>query len=137
MQSKQTSIPILFLHRQPIRYILNGLFATLIHFLVLTFNLKVLNWHSAGVANGIAAIFGITASFLGSRYFVFLNSKETIFNQAYRFIFLYVSIAILHALLLYIWVDKYEFNYIIGFLLATTMQLIFSYFGNKVMVFKV
>lgn len=137
MQSKHTLIHILFLQRQPIRYILNGLFATLIHFLVLTINLKVLHWQSAGIANGIAAIFGITASFLGSRYFVFLNSKETIFTQAYRFIFLYVSIAFLHALLLYLWVDKYEFNYIIGFLLATIMQLIFSYFGNKVVVFKV
>ena len=41
------------------RYVVNGLLATAIHFSVLTFNLNVLGIGSAGVANGIAAIFGI------------------------------------------------------------------------------
>ena len=125
------------LSSKPVRYLINGLAATGIHFLVLTFNLKVLGWSSAGIANLVAAVFGIAASFLGSRYFVFNNSTETLAAQLYRFILLYAAIALLHGALLYVWVDVYVLNYVIGFVIATFMQVACSYFGNKVMVFKV
>lgn len=125
------------LKKQPIRYIINGLFATGVHFLVLTINLKVLGWKSAGFANLVAAVFGISASFLGSRYYVFSGSVEPLFKQLYRFILLYAIIALLHGALLYIWVDHYALNYIVGFIIATFMQVACSYLGNKVLVFKV
>lgn len=125
------------LNKQPIRYIVNGLVATAVHFLVLTFNLKVLEWNSAGVANLIAALFGISVSFLGSRYYVFNGSLEPLVKQLYRFMLLYAAIAILHGLLMYIWVDLYLQNYMIGFVIATFMQVACSYIGNKVLVFKV
>lgn len=122
---------------QPIRYLINGLVATAVHFFVLTLTFKYFSWDSAGLANMVAAIFGISTSFIGSRYFVFQNSNEPLLRQLYRFIFLYAAIAMLHGLLMYVWVDIYEMSYIIGFGLATIMQVIFSYFGNKLMVFKV
>ena len=125
------------LNKQPIRYIVNGLVATAVHFLVLTFNLKVLDWNSAGFANLIAAVFGITVSFLGSRYYVFNGSLEPLVKQLYRFMLLYAAIAILHGLLMYVWVDVYLQNYVIGFVIATVMQVACSYIGNKVLVFKV
>jgi putative flippase GtrA len=125
------------LNKQPIRYIVNGLFATAVHFLVLTFNLKVLDWNSAGFANLIAAVFGISVSFLGSRYYVFNGSLEPLVKQLYRFMLLYAVIAILHGLLMYVWVDVYLQNYVIGFVIATVMQVACSYIGNKVLVFKV
>lgn len=125
------------LNKQSIRYIINGLVATAIHFLVLIFNLKVLEWNSAGVANLIAAVFGISASFIGSRYYVFNGSLEPLVKQLYRFLLLYAAIAILHGILMYIWVDLYLQDYIIGFLIATAMQIACSYIGNKVLVFKV
>ena len=84
-----------------------------------------------------AAIFGIAASFLGSRYFVFQGSAESLFKQVYRFIFLYAAIALLHGALMYVWADHYHLNYIAGFVLATGMQVLCSYWGNKRMVFKV
>ena len=122
---------------QPLRYLINGLFATVVHFFVLTFNLKILGFSSAGVANMVAAVFGIFASFMGSRYFVFKHSTKTLLSQLYRFILLYVGIALLHGAILYIWVDQYSMNYVIGFGLATVIQVLSSYFGNKIMVFKV
>jgi len=125
------------LNKQSIRYIINGLAATAVHFLVLTFNLKVLEWNSAGVANLVAAVFGISASFIGSRYYVFKGSLEPLVKQLYRFLLLYAVIAILHGLLMYVWVDLYLQNYVIGFVLATAMQVACSYIGNKVLVFKV
>jgi putative flippase GtrA len=125
------------LAQQSVRYLINGLAATVVHFAVLTFNLKVLGWGSAGIANLVAAVFGIAASFLGSRYFVFRGSQEPLFKQVYRFIFLYAAIALLHGALMYVWADHYHLNYIAGFVVATGMQVLCSYWGNKRMVFKV
>ena len=125
------------LARQSVRYLINGLAATAVHFAVLTFNLTVLGWRSAGISNLVAAIFGIAASFLGSRYFVFQGSTEPLFKQVYRFIFLYAAIALLHGALMYVWADHYNLNYIAGFIVATGMQVLCSYWGNKRMVFKV
>ena len=125
------------LAQQSVRYLINGLAATGVHFAVLTFNLKVLGLGSAGIANLVAAVFGITASFLGSRYFVFQGSLEPLFKQVYRFIFLYAAIALLHGALMYVWADHYHLSYVAGFVVATGMQVLCSYWGNKRMVFKV
>lgn len=127
---------ILF-ERQSVRYVINGLLATSVHFAVLTFNLKYLAWNSAGLSNLFAAIFGITTSFIGSRYYVFRGSAEPLARQAFRFIFLYIAVALLHGAMLYLWVDVYLMSYVTGFVLATFMQMVFSFWGNKVMVFKV
>lgn len=126
------------LNRQrPFRYVVNGGVATVVHFLVLAFSIQVLNWSSAGAANGFAALFGIAASFLGSRYYVFTSSTESTSSQLVKFLMLYVSIALLHAGVLLVWTDYYQFNYVVGFMIATVMQLMFSYWGNKILVFKV
>ncbi len=123
--------------RQSVRYVINGLLATAVHFGVLTFNLNWLAWKSAGVSNLVAAIFGIATSFIGSRYYVFQGSTEPLVRQAFRFIFLYIAIALLHGALMYLWVDVYLMDYVSGFVMATFMQMVFSFWGNKVMVFKV
>lgn len=119
-----------------VRYGINGVFATVIHFAVLTVNINYLQIKSAGLANFIAAIFGICASFLGNRYFVFRASANALPNQAVRFGVLYGLIAIFHGLLLWVWADLSNFDYRYGFLLATVLQLILSYSGNKNLVFK-
>ncbi len=123
--------------RQSFRYLVNGLVATTAHFLTLTFCLKVLLWQSAGASNAVAACCGIFLSFLGNRYYVFRNSAEPLFKQIYRFLFVYLAAALGHGLIMYLWADLFHFNYILGFLLATTFQVVCSYFGNKLMVFKV
>jgi len=121
---------------EPTRYIINGLIATFIHYSILNFNILILNMESAGIANFIAAIFGIITSFIGSRYFVYQNHTNALISQVFRFLLLYGSIAILHGLVLYIWVDIYSLNYHLGFIVATLMQVLLSYIGNKVIVFK-
>lgn len=122
--------------KEIVRYGINGLMATGVHYGVLTFNLKVLNVHSAGLGNLIAAIFGISASFLGSRYFVFPVTGAPIIRQAIKFSGLYGAIAILHGLVLMVWTDWYGLDYRWGFLLATAIQVSLSYLGNKFLVFK-
>lgn len=118
------------------RYAINGLIATAVHYGVLTANLSLLRFESAGLANFVAAIFGITMSFLGSRYFVFERSSESILQQAVKFSGLYGAIAVLHGLILWVWTDWQGLDYRTGFLLATCLQVSLSYLGNKFLVFK-
>ena len=121
---------------QVIRYVINGLFATVVHFGALTFNLQIIGMNSAGLANMYAAMAGITASFFGSRYFVYCKRQEVIYRQAVKFGLLYAFIAGLHGIVLYIWSDLWEFDYRIGFILATGVQVVLSYWGNLTLVFK-
>ena len=120
---------------QILRYGLNGLVATGIHYSVLSFNIEVLKIPSAALANSIAAVFGIGTSFLGSRYFVFRARTESVLKQLLKFLLLYLLIAVLHASVLYIWTDHYALDYRLGFLLATSLQMVLSFFGNKRLVF--
>jgi putative flippase GtrA len=122
--------------KEIIRYIINGVVATAVHYAVLLFNLDVLNFNSAGLANLVAAIFGITMSFLGSRYFVFCKVDESITVQAVKFSGLYGVIALLHGLMLFTWTDWLGLDYRIGFLIATVLQVFLSYIGSKFLVFK-
>jgi putative flippase GtrA len=119
-----------------VRYVINGLVATAVHYSVLTTNLQVFKMPSAGVANFFAAMAGICTSFLGSRYFVFRKLGEKILHQATKFGLLYALIACLHGALLYAWSDVMKLDYRIGFLMATGLQVVLSYWGNKVLVFR-
>ncbi len=120
-----------------VRSVLNGLVATGVHYCVLAFNLHVLGFPSAGLANLVAAMFGIAASFLGNRYFVFLHGQcDTWRGQAARFVVLYGAIALLHGAVMACWADWLKQDYRIGFLMATVMQFVLSYIGNKLLVFR-
>lgn len=125
------------LSAQVFKYIVNGLAATGIHFSALVFCLEVLHWQTAGFANFVASIFGITASFIGSRYFVFSGSSVAARSQVVRFIVLYAMLAGMHGFVMYLWADIAKLNYVFGFVIATGLQVLSSYFGNKLLVFKV
>ncbi|WP_342131728.1 GtrA family protein [Hydrogenophaga sp. OTU3427] len=119
-----------------VRYGINGVAATAVHYGVLSLNLNVLGFVSAGLANFVAALFGIGASFLGSRYFVFSRTESGILGQAMKFSGLYGALAVFHGLLLLVWTDFLGWDYRGGFLVATAIQVAASYLGNKFLVFK-
>lgn len=121
---------------QILRYGINGLFATGVHYAVLVFLLEQLQLHSAGVANLGAVAFGISASFLGNRYFVFRQAQTELLRQVWRFSLLYGVIALIHGAILFFWTDVYQFDYRTGFLVATIVQFLLSYVGNRFLVFK-
>jgi putative flippase GtrA len=118
------------------RYVVNGVIATLVHFLVLSFNIEVLGFQSAGVANFVAALIAISASFLGSRYYVFQKHGDPILGQATVFVILYGCIALVNGLVLLVWTDIYGYDYRIGFVVSTCLQVAMSYTGNKYLVFR-
>jgi putative flippase GtrA len=118
------------------RFVINGLVASVIHYAALTFNIRVLEFSSVGLANFFAAWVGIAASFIGSRVYVFRRREEPFVEQAMRFLAAYTAIACFHGLLLYVWTDRFHQDYTLGLVLAATMQAVLSYLGNKLLVFK-
>ena len=117
-------------------YLINGIAATAVHYAVFTSNIFIFEFASAGIANLIASIFGIITSFLGNRYFVFKNLDRNIFDQGLNFFLLYSVIAAMNGLILYIWSDRIGLSYNLGFVLATALQFILSFYGNKFLIFK-
>jgi putative flippase GtrA len=118
------------------RYIVNGVFATAVHYAVLVLNIEVLDISSAGIANAITSVFGITASFVGIRIFVFKATEAPLKSKALRFVFLYAAIAVVHGAMLFLWADVGGYSYSIGFVIATVIQFVLSYLGNNILVFR-
>ena len=118
------------------RYILNGIVATAVHFLLLIIGVEWVEVYPVGLANLIAYIGGVVVSFLGNRYFVFSAVYTSFVSQVIKFGLLYAVLAVFHGIVLFIWSDIYGLDYKVGFLIATFFQFLLSYIGNKVMVFK-
>lgn len=119
-----------------VRYAFNGAAATAIHFGV--FQLAALglgdglNW----MANGLGAAAGISASFLGSRHYVFRHRRGDWRRELARFLPLYATLAALNMLVMYLWSDWGGLNKEIGFVIATGLQVSATFFGNKFLVFR-
>lgn len=122
--------------RQLLRYVINGLVATGVHFAVLSLLVEVVHVPSKGVANLLAAAVAIVSSFLGNRYFVFAATHARASGQLWRFVLLYAAIALLNGGLMALWSDLLKFDYRVGFVLISIIQFILSFLGNRLLVFK-
>ncbi|KIP86148.1 hypothetical protein SN15_09295 [Stenotrophomonas maltophilia] len=118
------------------RFVVNGLVATAVHFLVLSLLVEVVHIGSKGLANALAASCGIAASFAGNKWFVFTASRGDAGSQAVRFILLYGALALLSGALMAVWSDVGGLDYRIGFVLISGIQLVCSFLGNRLLVFK-
>jgi len=121
--------------KELVRYVMNGLVATAVHYAVLNICIEYFNIGSAGISNLLASTVGITCTFLGNRYFVFRCYDQAIIKQVIKFVGLYISIALLNGIILFLWTDQLGYNYKIGFLLSLSLQAILSYFFSKKYVF--
>ncbi len=119
-----------------IRFGLNGLAATAVHFSVLYLAVDVLLWSSAGLANLVAAVCGMAVSYLGNRYFVFRRGGTAVVPQLSKFVVLYSILAVFHGMFLYFWSDLGHADYRVGFVVATGIQAAAGYFINHYIVFK-
>ena len=116
-------------------FLINGFLATLIHFaaLILFVNSAGLSY---GLSNFLSFLVGSISSFLGNKFFVFkVKNKFRITSQFIKFFFLYLTLAFEHGIALYWWSDINEYNYIVGFLLITMLNIIISFIFNKYIIF--
>lgn len=120
--------------RRMARFVANGVFATGVHYGLLALMLETGLVRLAGVANGLAALVGISVSYAGNKYFVF-RSGVSHARAMPRFLLLYGFVALLHALFLFVWTDVWGRAYTAGFVGATALSLIATYLGNRLLVF--
>ena len=120
---------------EALRYVVNGVTATFVNWAVMRLCLDVFHLPWAWLAYWVGALFGITTSFLGSRYFVFRKNDRPVMGQAVKFLSAYVIIALLASGVMHVWVDWLHLDSNLGFLMATAVQVVLSYFGNKFLVF--
>jgi putative flippase GtrA len=113
------------------RFIVNGIVATAVNYVVLVACIEGLGWSSAGIASLAASACGISASFLGNRYFVFDGTGSKVVPQAGKFLALYVALALLQSAILMVWTDQLGLSYQSGFVLATAVQFCISYLGSR------
>ena len=118
-----------------VRYVLNGLLATAVHFGAAWLCLQLFAFRWASVANFVGVTMGISISFIGNRYFVFVQRASPWLQQLTRFALLYGVIAVIHVSILFVWADIGGGGFNTGFLLATCVQFLCSYWGNRNIVF--
>lgn len=115
------------------RYVINGACVSLAHYIALVICINLID--IAGIANLMASVVGIICSFFGCRLYVF-KQKRDILSQFSKFISLYTIIALLHGSVMFLWTDVGKFDFRIGFLIATSIQMVITFAGNKTLVFK-
>lgn len=121
--------------RELILFLINGVIATFIHLIILI-TLVNFSGMSYGVSNFCAAIFGISASFFGNKFFVFGKKNDLNLKiQIIRFLSLYSFLAINHGFLLFLWSDLNGLNYLVGFLIITFLNTSISFLVNKFVIF--
>jgi putative flippase GtrA len=118
------------------RYALNGLLATGVHYLTLSVMIGPLGVRPVGLANLMAAIIGIAASFVGNRRYEFKAVESPVNRQAVHFAALYAVLALVHSACMYVWCDMLKKDYQLGFVLATGLQFCLSYVFNRKLVFR-
>jgi putative flippase GtrA len=133
--SRASFVKIFIIKSEKIKFLINGLIATSIHLLVLYVCVNFLMVAYYGLSNFIGAVLGTAYSFLGNKFYVFKNSSGDVLVQSTKFIGLYSCLAVNHGAFLYYWSDFAQYNYILGFLLITILNTVFSFFINKYKVF--
>jgi len=119
-----------------LRYVLNGLIATGVHYAVLSLLVGPMGLRLVGLANLAAAVSGTVASFLGNRRYVFKATAGSLRYQVQNFVLLYGVLAVIHSACMYVWSDHLGRDYQTGFIAATALQFLLSYIANSHLVFK-
>lgn len=118
-----------------LRFVLNGLFATAVHYAVLAGLVEGAGMASAAIANTLAAVCGIAVSYIGNRSFV-LRSRAPHRRAGLRFLACYAAVVTLHGGAMALWADLGGLDYRIGFVLFTGAAAILTYLLNRFFVFR-
>ncbi|MDA9086240.1 GtrA family protein [Methylophilaceae bacterium] len=117
-----------------LRFVINGFFATGVHYLVMLFVIKILNISLYSFAYAIAFIIAVTVSFWGNKIFVFKN-KENKKYQFIKFFFLYIVILNFTSGVMWLISDYWNYHYNIGFMVAISIQFVCGYLGSRYFIF--
>ena len=117
-----------------VRFAINGLVATGVHYLVMVFAIHVLGitWYS--LAYALAFLFAVVTSFWGNKLFVF-KSRQVQDFQFVKFVILYLGLLVMTSLTMWVVSDYGGLHYNTGFIIAVTLQFIGGYLGSRYLIF--
>ncbi len=118
-----------------LRFMLNGLVATAVHYAVLVGLVEGVGMASAAFANVLAAICGTAISYAGNRNFV-MRSRASHYRAGPRFLAGYAVVISLHGGAMALWADIGGLDYQVGFLLFTGLAAMLTYLLNRLFVFR-
>ena len=114
-----------------VRFTINGLVATGVHYLVMVFAIHV-TWYSLAYAS--AFLFAVVTSFWGNKRFVF-KSRQVQGFQFVKFVVLYLGLLVMTSLTMWVVSDYGGLHYNVGFIIAVTLQFIGGYLGSRYLIF--
>ena len=122
------------------KFVLNGFFATFIHYFTLTFFSSFIFSNSPnpyGWSYAVGSLFGITSSFFGNKFYVFKSTikKKSSTNQFIRFISIYFILMMICSTFMSILSDYFLIDYNISFIVIIGLQTILNYMLLKKYVF--
>ena len=117
-------------------YVVNGVIATLAHYVALRGLLWTISDLDAGVANMGASLVGVTVSFLGNRIIVFRHTRQPAGLQLAQYVVLYGVLALLQGLLMHALVNGLGVSLLLGFFCCAAFQWFAGYAANKHLIFR-
>jgi putative flippase GtrA len=118
-----------------IKYFVNGLIASTVHFLIFYLLYKILKIESAFISYLLASIIGIYISYFGNNKFVFNGVRNFKVAKFLKYIILQLILLLISTSLIWILIDINEINYIISFLFALIIQFFIGYYISKNYIF--
>ena len=117
-----------------VRFTINGLVATGVHYVAMVFAIHVLGITWYGLAYAFAFLFAVVTSFFGNKRFVFKYHQVQDF-QFVKFVALYLGLLVMTSLTMWAVSDYGGLHYNAGFIITVTLQFIGGYLGSRYLIF--
>jgi putative flippase GtrA len=117
------------------KFIIVGGAATIVHFLTLSFLVEIGRMPWPTFASAIGSVAGISTSYYGNYTWTFQRTES---HRTFlcRFIIVYISTMSVNILLMYFQVNFLQFNYVVAFLVATSLSTLMNFLLTKFAVFE-
>jgi putative flippase GtrA len=117
------------------RFVLVGLVATLVHYLVILCLVDLLNLLDPTPATVVGSVFGIATAYVGNYHYVFGVDDNRHDHYVPRFVITYLIVMTIHASVMYLFVELLLLPYELGFITATALSAITTFAANNLVVF--
>jgi putative flippase GtrA len=121
---------------QSSRFIIVGITATLVHYLIIVLLVDMFDLMSPTPATVVGSIFGILTAYIGNYTFVFSISDSRHGHYAPRFVTTYLAVMSIHAGMMFLFVDILSLRYEYGFVVATFLSATTTFLANRFLVFR-
>lgn len=116
-------------------FLVVGIAATLVHYLIILLLVDLLGWLRPTPATVVGSVFGIATSYLGNHRLVFEAAGR---HQHYapRFVLTYLVVMGIHAGLMFLFDEVWQLPYEWGFIVATGLSAVTTFLANRYLVFR-